>query len=75
MMANMEEMFTKEEMYDVNKYLSNEEILKNPRIALYNVMKDVQKIYEFRKEALSDEVVEYVINNNFIVFMMKLGIV
>lgn len=63
-MASIEEMFTKEEMYDANKYLSSEEILKNPRIALYNVMKNVQKIYEFQKEALSDEVVEYVINNN-----------
>lgn len=62
-MANIEELFTKEEMYDANKYLSSEEQLKNPRIALYNVMKNVQKIYEFRKEALSDEVVDYVINN------------
>ena len=62
-MANIEELFTKEEMYDANKYFSSEEQLKNPRIALYNVMKNVQKIYEFRKEALSDEVVDYVINN------------
>lgn len=64
LMANMEEMFTKDEMYDANRYLSSESLLKNPRIALYNVMKNVQKVYEFRSEALTDEVVDYVINNN-----------
>lgn len=63
-MNNIEEMFTKEEMIKVNKHFSREEYLKNPRIALYNVMISVDKIYEFKREALSDEVVEYVINNN-----------
>lgn len=63
-MNNIEEMFTKEEMIKVNKHFSREEYLKNPRIALYNVMISVDKIYEFKREALSDEVVDYVINNN-----------
>ena len=63
-MNNIEEMFTKEEMIDVNKHFSREEYLRNPRIALYNVMKNVNKIYAFKKEALSDEVINYVINNN-----------
>ncbi len=63
-MNNIEEKFTKEEMIKVNKHFSREEDLKNPRIALYNVMNSVDKIYQFKKEALSDEVVDYVINNN-----------
>lgn len=62
-MPTLEELFSEEERVSASRYLSSEEQLKNPRIALYNVMKNVQSIYEFRKEALSDEVVNYVINN------------
>lgn len=62
-MKNLEELFNKEEMIEANSWFSSDEVLSNPRIALYNVMKDVQKLYEFKSVALTDEVVEYAINH------------
>lgn len=60
-----ENMFTTEERVMVNRYLSKPEQLKNPRIALYNMMFDVKNLAEFSKEALTDEVVDYAISHGF----------